>query len=168
MKLIKKIYPEDVGLRPVPRANYLVNVITARAVVRFEDRFPILFATNHGYHGLLGGKIQSGESMEEACRREIEEEGGFKINIIQPVGMIIEFRDFAGEIRISYCYFAEAIGKPGGSINLSAREKAKGFKLKFPEYGEALRLFSEDNPNNREGRFSSKRDKLFLRHCLKI
>ena len=46
-----------------------------------------------GYYGLPGGRIEVGEKMESAARRELEEETGLKVFELKYQGFVKEFQE---------------------------------------------------------------------------
>ena len=64
-------------------------------VLLFNDKNEICVVKSekYGYMQLPGGGIEDGESIIEALRRETEEETGFLINSIEPIGFTLEKRE---------------------------------------------------------------------------
>ena len=55
-----------------------------KAIVRKDDHFLIL-VKHDGLLDLPGGRVENGESIRSALRREIDEETGLKVEIQEPV-----------------------------------------------------------------------------------
>ncbi len=68
--------------------NGYENRPTVKAVVIDEDGYTLLFGLS-----LLGGGVEEGESLEEAIHRECLEEAGILVEIIAPLGEVIQYRD---------------------------------------------------------------------------
>lgn len=64
------------------------NRPTVKAVVIDEDGDTLLFGLS-----LLGGGVEEGESLEAAIHRECLEEAGILIEILAPLGEVIQYRD---------------------------------------------------------------------------
>ncbi len=62
---------------------------TVKAVVMDEGQKQVLLFSG----SLLGGGVENGETDEEALKRECLEEAGISIEIIKPLGTVIQFRD---------------------------------------------------------------------------
>lgn len=86
------------------------------AVVEFPDgrillvrRGTIVFK---GYWALPGGRVDSGENAEQAIVREVKEETGLDVDIVEKVG---EYRETGVQDGIEYdyqptCFFVRPIG----------------------------------------------------------
>lgn len=61
---------------------------TAKAVIVGDDGRTMMFSST-----LLGGGVEGDETFEEALHREIMEEAGAEVEIVQPLGTIIGYRD---------------------------------------------------------------------------
>lgn len=89
---------------------------TAVAIVEFADRRILLIKRRtvpfKGYWALPGGRVEAGESVEEAVVREVKEETGLDIEIIRKIG---EYREkgFKDGVEYDYtpaCFLTKPIG----------------------------------------------------------
>lgn len=93
------------------------------AVIKSEDK---LFITRRGYGEFIdmwefpGGKIEIGESKEEALIREIKEELELDIRILDFL-TTVEY-DYPNFHLIMHCFICEIFG---GKLNLNAHNEAK-------------------------------------------
>jgi 8-oxo-dGTP diphosphatase len=74
----------------------------------------------NGYWSLAGGKVEAGETPQEACLREVKEETGLDVEIIKYIGNYVEFAEYKGiscEFRPT-CY----VVKPKDISQLKAQE----------------------------------------------
>lgn len=62
---------------------------TVKAVVLDDKSHVLLFSDL-----LLGGGVEDGETFEQALERECMEEAGININIIKPLGTVVQYREF--------------------------------------------------------------------------
>ncbi len=67
-----------------PPIEYVTSV---RAIVT-RDRSVLVVTHPNGSHLLPGGRIESGESHEEALRRELVEETGWEVGDLHPIGFL--------------------------------------------------------------------------------
>ncbi len=88
-----------------PESDLLNPSHTIRAVIcyiRREDQFLLLLKTSGkfggGFWNAPGGKIEEGESPEEAARREVLEETGLSVGALETIGSL-EFYFGAGKCR---------------------------------------------------------------------
>lgn len=134
-------------------------------ILMSNDRgeFCIIKSEKYGYMQLPGGGIDEGENITEALRRETEEETGFLIKDIKPIGYTLEKRE---DIRnahdwdqdISYVFSAFPDKEVG--TNYMDDEIVEGFKPIWIK----LENFIAEQQNNEgkiesySGCFSNRRD----------
>lgn len=98
---------------------------TAVAIVEFADRRILLIKRRtvpfKGYWALPGGRVETGESVEEAVVREVKEETGLDIEIIRKIG---EYREKGFKDGVEYDYTPACfLTKPiGGEIRTQESE----------------------------------------------
>lgn len=140
----------------------------ARAVVFDEDhKVGLLHASNHDYYKLPGGGIEAGEDIKTALDRECEEELGVKVEVLEEIGQIIEYRNQIKLHQISYCFLARASsGKQ--TPNFTDDEKASGFEVVWVSPEEALRLLAPKHTTDYEGKFIEERDFCFLNEGIRL
>ncbi|MBU2545338.1 NUDIX domain-containing protein [Patescibacteria group bacterium] len=164
MKLLLEISDKDVNNGSVERFNkpYTLRKAARAIVVNDKNEIAFQFNSKYNYHKLPGGGINEGETILQGLKREIKEETGCEnIEIIDEIGMIIEYRNELDILQISYCYLAKPIG---GMFEpqYDKGELEDGFKPLWVSKDEAIELLKEDKPNDYEGKFIVKRDLAFL------
>lgn len=123
----------------------------------------IVKSEKYGYIQIPGGGIKDKETIIDALRREIQEETGYLITGIKPIGYILEKRENAQNNHdwnkaISYV-FSASLGKEVGT-NYTEDENIDGFKPIWM----ALDTFIiekekiKDKDNSYSGYFSDRRD----------
>jgi ADP-ribose pyrophosphatase YjhB (NUDIX family) len=134
----------------------------AWGVLRWGNKIALLNVTKYHYHKLPGGGIEEGESKEEAFKREVLEETGANCEIKDYAGVTIEYREEEKMLQISYVFFAEVVGKPGG-VKFEQSENDEGFKLEWAPVDKIQEILSQDKPSNYEGsKFICKRDRAII------
>ncbi len=102
----------------------------ARAVLIDDDnRVALINAKNRGYYKLPGGGMDEGELIRESLRREVREEAGYEIDILEQLGYTREYRAKFSQINTSYAYLARARKFVG--TTLMEDEQEDGFELEW-------------------------------------
>jgi 8-oxo-dGTP diphosphatase len=74
-----------------------------------EDRVLLVRAANGRFY-LPGGRIEPGETPEQALAREVEEECGLSVRVTEPLGEAFQ-PAFDGSVMLHACYWrAEIVG----------------------------------------------------------
>lgn len=104
--------------------------LAARAVMRNEkDQIAVMYFTKSGSYKLPGGGIDDHEEIVAALHREVEEETGYRITNISPIGIVEENRYFCGMHQKSYCFTARSTEFVGAK--LTDQEAAEGMTLRW-------------------------------------
>ncbi len=142
MELLAEITEEGLGLRRRRASKYRVRK-TARAVLLdMNGRVALFHSAKWGYYKVPGGGIERGESPEEALRREVLEETGYKSRAGNELGVIMEYRDRIGLLQISYCYTATTEGTQA-SQRLTKSELRERFSLEWHSMEDATAIVRE-------------------------
>ena len=79
---------------------------TAAAIIEFPNNKILLIKRGtlvfRGYWALPGGKVEAGETAEQAIVREVEEETGLKVEIVRKIG---EYHESGVNNGIEYDYY---------------------------------------------------------------
>ena len=80
----------------------------------------LLRRSDNGHWCLPGGRLEPGESVHDATRREVREETGFEVSLGRLVGvysdpsfMVVELGDGRRVQHLNLCFEAHAVGAPG-------------------------------------------------------
>jgi 8-oxo-dGTP diphosphatase len=98
---------------------------TAAAIIEFpSDRILLIKRATvpfRGYWALPGGKVDVGETVEETVVREVKEETGIEVEIVEKIG---EYHENGVQDGVEYDYYPACfLVKPvGGKIERQERE----------------------------------------------
>jgi 8-oxo-dGTP diphosphatase len=140
MEQIKLINVENVSDQEAEKYKARESV---RAVVfDNEKKIGVLYSTIKHYYTLPGGGIETGETKEEALKRECKEEIGCNIEIVKELGFTLEYQKQNKLKQNSYCYIAKVVGEKGAS-SLTDDEIERGFETVWMSLKEAENKFQE-------------------------
>ena len=128
MKFIAKITDTDIGEKV-----YAINNPTTRKAVRTillndSGEIALLHKAEKNEYKLIGGGIENQETLEQALRREVLEESGCEISILEELGYVEEYRTLNNFIQTSYVYVTK-VSKNTGKLHLTEQEKDEGAEL---------------------------------------
>jgi 8-oxo-dGTP diphosphatase len=109
-----------------------LKINVAASVVIFQDGKYLLvqeeIGKNHGLWALPGGKVDEGETAEQAAVREAKEETGYDVKLIKEIGMVHQRID----APLKHVFQVKIVG---GEINLPKGEimDAKWFSFEEVE-----------------------------------
>lgn len=174
MECIIKINDKDIGEK-----IYKINEPNVRKAVRtilFNEKgeIAILHKKNKNEYKLVGGGIEENENMEEALRREVNEEAGCEIKDIIEMGYVEELRTINNFKQISYVFISNVkIDKK--QLSLTKQEQDEGAEICWLLPKIALKKIKECYNKLVQSQYSNlynskmvvKRDELILEYYLK-
>lgn len=174
MKCIINISDKDIGEK-VYKTNE-PNVRKAVRTILFNEKgeIAILHKKNKNEYKLVGGGIEENENMEEALRREVNEEAGCEIKDVVEFGYVEELRTVNNFMQISYVFISR-VQKDKKQLNLTKQEQAEGAELCWflPEIAlkKIKECYNKLIPSKYSNLYNSKmvikRDELILEYYLK-
>ncbi|HHY10189.1 MAG TPA: NUDIX domain-containing protein [Firmicutes bacterium] len=168
MRLIKEISHDDIGLAGSGSdVKYRVRK-AARAVLCNEAfKIALMYVAKDGYYKLPGGGLENGESVLDALRREIYEEVGCGLQILQKIGVVIEYREQHELLQISYNFLCKTEGELAHP-RLTAKELKLGFNLVWFDINGAIGAVSAYTGEKYVAKFITSRDVCILRQAKTI
>ena len=110
----------------------------SRAVVVRDGMILLSHEVNSGWWLVPGGGEEKGETPEECCVREVEEETGL---IVKPLQQFLTMYEYYEEYRyISNYFICEVTGK--GHMRLTDAEIRRGVEPQWIQLQEAVDIFS--------------------------
>lgn len=119
--------------------TYSKTRVGSRAVIVKAGKILLTHEMVSGWWLIPGGGVEEGETPEECCVREVEEETGL---IVRPVEQFLTLNEYYEEYRYVSCYFeCEVIGE--GKRHLTDAEKIRGLEPEWLSLREAIDMFSQ-------------------------
>lgn len=142
LNIICKLTDIDIG----EKYNELVEPkvrIGARGIIRRNDgKIAIFNKSNKNEYKLPGGGIEENEKPEEAFKREVLEETGCKVEIIEKLGTTEEYKTLDNFKQISYVFVGKVL-EDTKQLNVTQKEKDEGAKLVWKTPKNALKVITE-------------------------
>ena len=112
MRILAEISEATLGLGAAEQLgeHYRLRKSARAILLNEQGDMATQYLAKYGYHKLPGGGVDMGESVEEALRREVREEVGCDCRVVEPVGMVIEYRNKYMMLHLSYCFVATVQG----------------------------------------------------------
>lgn len=173
-KCIATITDKDFDEEIVPFRKPRKRIAARGIIIRQDGKIALFNKVNKNEYKLPGGGIENDESLEETFKREIKEETGCVVKIVERLGKIEEEKSKDNFKQTSYVYVAKVI-RNTKKLNLTEKEKDEGGKLIWVTLDEGLKLISDCinnlKPSRYENLYHSKfivlRDKKILEYYIK-
>lgn len=142
MSVIVKLTDEDFGIKPKEMKDYRLRVAARGIVMREDGKIAIQNKSNKNEFKLVGGGMEENEDPTIAFKREVLEEAGCEIEIIEKLGTTEEYKSLQNLKQISNIFVSKVINDIH-KLNLTEKEKSEGAKLLWVEPKEALKLITD-------------------------
>ena len=142
INLIAQIKDEDIGEKSKPVENYRQRFGARGIVLREDGKIAVFNKALKNEFKLPGGGIDEGEETAEAFKREVFEETGCKIEIIDFLGTIEEIKTQDSFKQMSYVYVGKVI-EDTNCLHVTEQEEKEGAKLLWESPEKALELIKD-------------------------
>lgn len=138
-KLIFKITDKDIEEKNIGMSNPRLRLGARGIVIREDGKIAIFNKSNKNEYKLPGGGLEGEEKPEDAFKREVLEETGCEVEIIECLGTTEEYKSLNNFKQISYVFVGKVL-KDTKQLNVTQKEKDEGARLLWIEPSEALEL----------------------------
>lgn len=114
--------------------------IGCRGIVMKDSKILLVHELKNDFYMIPGGGLEPGETLEECCIRELQEETGY---IVKPYeeGAYLQLNEYYGEYHfVGYYYTCEIIGT--STRKLTKTEAEHNLVAEWIELDKAIELFS--------------------------
>lgn len=168
MKLLATLKAEDVE-PDAPHFDYdsFTPRRAARAIVFDGDKIALIHVKEHNYYMLPGGGLEDDENPQDGLIREVAEELGCVVEIIDEVGSVEVYFDRWSKKQTDYCYITKRVNETEKA--LTGFEIEEGHNVIWADSLQtAMELLEGADPINRDGKLVRGRDLLFLKQTEKL
>ncbi len=174
MNLICKITDNDFGYNYSEPVNPRVRLASRGIVLRSDGKIAVFNKSNKNEYKLPGGGRENDESPEETFKREVLEETGCIVEIIEDLGITEEYKSQNNFKQISNVFVGKVI-EDTKELHVTQKEKDEGAKLLWETPEKALELitncFDKLVDSNYESVYTTKfiilRDRRILEYYIK-
>lgn len=142
MELIYKVTDSDIGEIPVEMENPKVRLGARGIVIREDGKIAVFNKSNKNEYKLPGGGIEENENPEDAFKREVLEETGCEVEILNCLGTIEEHKTLGNFKQISYVFVGKVL-KDTNQLHITEKERDEGAKLLWETPENALKLITD-------------------------
>ena len=139
INLIAQIKDEDIGEETKEVEKYRQRFGARGIVIREDGKIAVFNKSFKNEFKLPGGGIDEGEETAEAFKREVFEETGCNVEIIDFIGTIEELKTQDSFKQMSYVYVGKVI-EDTKSLHVTEQEEKEGAKLLWEKPENALVL----------------------------
>lgn len=139
---IGQIKDEDIGEKSKSVEQYRQRFGARGIVIRENGKIAVFNKSLKNEFKLPGGGIDEGEETAEAFKREVFEETGCKIEIIDFLGTIEEIKTQDNFRQMSYVYVGKVI-EDTKTLHVTEQEEKEGAKLLWETPEKALELIKD-------------------------
>lgn len=149
-----KITDEDIGEESVEMEKSKLRLGARGIVIREDGKIAVFNKSNKNEYKLPGGGIEGDENPEEAFKREVLEETGCEVEIIDNLGITEEYKSKNKFKQISYVFVGKVI-RDFKHLGLTKKEKEEGARLLWETPEKALELITNCFDKLKESKYES-------------
>lgn len=153
-KLICKITDKDIGEKNIGMSNPRLRLGARGIVIREDGKIAIFNKSNKNEYKLPGGGLEGEEKPEDAFKREVLEETGCEVEIIDNLGITEEYKSLNNFKQISYVFVGKVLNDTK-QLNMTQKEKDEGARLLWIEPSEALELIKNCINNLKDSQYEN-------------
>ncbi len=136
--------------------------VASRGILLDGNKILLSHELNTGVYMSPGGGLESGETLEECCVRELREETGYEVKPVKPLIVINEY--CFETLYVSNYFICEAVGKSEQA--LTEIEVEHGITPEWVEIPKALEIFGEYDSKSEDIRSLYRRECTMLNKLL--
>lgn len=141
MNLICKLTDKDIGEQYIELEKPRLRLSARGIVIREDGKIAIFNKANKNEYKLPGGGMENDENPEETFKREVLEETGCIIEIVENLGITEEYKYQINFKQISNVFVGKVI-KDTKHLNVTQKERDEGARLLWKTPKEALELIT--------------------------
>lgn len=173
MKLIAKITDKEIGANIVSYENPRMRKAARGIVLNEKGEIALLHKKNKNEYKLPGGGMEGDETKELAFQREILEETGCNVEIIEYMGYTEEIKSHSSFVQTSYVFISKVTSNTH-QLHLTQKEMEEGGELIWVMPEVALLLIQESFDNLKASQYDDvystkfivKRDETILKEYI--
>ena len=142
MNVLFQLTDKDFGLEPKEMKDYKLRIAARGIVMRDDGKIAIEHKTNKNEYKLVGGGMEENENPQMAFKREVLEEAGCEVEIVEQLGTTEEYRSQKNIKQISQIFIGK-VTKDTHKFNLDKAEKIDGAKLVWLTPEDALKKIKD-------------------------
>ena len=142
MNLICRLTDSDIGEKYSEIVSPKTRLGARGIIIRDDGKIALFNKANKNEYKLPGGGIENDETPEEAFKREVLEETGCIVEIIEKLGITEEYKCQSNFKQISNVFYGKVI-EDTKQLHITQKEKDEGAKLLWETPEKALELITE-------------------------
>lgn len=140
--VIDIIDDSKIGVEVIEMNNPKIRYASRGIVFDESGKIAVFHKANKNEYKLPGGGVEENEDKKEAFKREVLEEVGCEVEILEELGTIEEHKSQTNFKQISSVFVAK-VTKNTHELHLTEKEKAEGSELLWLEINDAKKYIED-------------------------